>query len=71
MDRVWEQVYEFMEMAKYDPLYAAKAKPEVAFGLVGSVLLVFVMSATVLGAMGSAKPVPKAKVSFYCLCTPP
>ena len=50
-----EKVLEFAELAKIDPVFAAKAKPEVAAGL-GLVVLFFIGAILSLVSGGSPKP---------------
>jgi len=53
---VREKVLEFVELAKIDPVFAAKAKPEVAAGL-GLVAFFFIGALFSLLFGGSSKPV--------------
>jgi len=55
-----EKVLEFVELAKIDPVFAAKAKPEVAGGL-GLVTLFFIGALFSLLSGGSPKPVAPSK----------
>lgn len=56
-----EKVTAFVDVARYDPVFAVKAMPEVAGGLAVVVLTILGMFGSVLGLMGS-KAAPKAKV---------
>jgi len=61
---VREKVLEFVELAKIDPVFAAKAKPEVAAGL-GLVAFFFIGALFSLLFGGSSKPVAVSLNSFH------
>ena len=55
---VREKVFEFVELAKIDPVFAAKAKPEVAAGL--GIVVLFLIGALFNLISGGSSPKPAA-----------
>lgn len=59
-----EKVFEFIELARLDPLYAAKSRPETAAGLALATVTFFGMLAVFVTSLFGGQSKPVAKVSL-------
>ena len=60
-----QKIYNFIETAKVDPVFAFKSQPETGAGIAVVLLTFFGMLGALFGLIGSAqKPITKVRLSF-------